>query len=82
MAKLFFTILLTVAAIFTQAQNVGIGTTSPHGTAQLEISSNAKGILIPRMASSERIGIVGPALGLMVYQTNGEEGFYYFDGKW
>jgi hypothetical protein len=80
MAKLFFTLLLFVASVCTQAQNVGIGTTSPHGTAQLEISSNAKGILIPRMASSERIGIVGPALGLMVYQTNGEEGFYYFDG--
>jgi hypothetical protein len=80
MTKLFFALLLVVVSVCTQAQNVGIGTTSPHGTAQLEISSNAKGILIPRMASSERIGIVGPALGLMVYQTNGEEGFYYFDG--
>jgi hypothetical protein len=80
MTKIFFAILLIVVTVCTQAQNVGIGTTSPHGTAQLEISSNAKGILIPRMASSERIGIVGPALGLMVYQTNGEEGFYYFDG--
>jgi hypothetical protein len=80
MAKLFFTFLFAVAAFCTQAQNVGIGTTSPHGTAQLEISSNGKGLLIPRMASSERIGIIGPALGLMVYQTNGEEGFYYFDG--
>ncbi len=80
MAKIFFTFLFAVVTVYTQAQNVGIGTTSPHATAQLEISSNGKGILIPRMASSERIGIDMPALGLMVYQTNGEEGFYYFDG--
>lgn len=80
MTKLFFTCLFIIVFVFVKAQNVGIGTTSPHGTAQLEINANNKGILIPRMASSDRIGITLPALGLMVYQTNGEEGFYYFDG--
>lgn len=75
-------VLLFIICVATNgiAQNVGIGTAYPHTTAQLEISANGKGILIPRMASSERIGIAAPALGLMVYQTNGEEGFYYFDG--
>jgi hypothetical protein len=39
MAKIFFTILLTVAAFFTQAQNVGIGTTLPK--ARLHITDSA-----------------------------------------
>jgi hypothetical protein len=39
MAKLFFTILLAVAAIFTQAQNVGIGTTLPK--ARLHVTDSA-----------------------------------------
>lgn len=40
MAKLFFTLLLAVTTIYTQAQNVGIGNTNP--TEKLEVSGNVK----------------------------------------
>ncbi len=40
MAKLFITLMLTVATFCTQAQNVGIGTTTPNE--KLEVSGNIK----------------------------------------
>jgi FG-GAP repeat len=40
MTKLFFTLLLTVATVCTQAQNVGIGNTNP--TEKLEVTGNVK----------------------------------------
>jgi hypothetical protein len=47
----------------------------------LDVSSTAKGFLAPRMTESEREAISSPAEGLMVYQTDGEEGFYYNQGS-
>ncbi len=59
----------------------GIGTNMPHESAQLEVQSTNKGILIPRMTESQKNAILNPATGLLVYQTDGENaGFYYFDG--
>ncbi len=63
----------------TATGNVGIGTTAPNSTALLELNSNSKGILIPRMTSVERVAIVTPATGLLVYDTTVKL-FYYFDG--
>src|SRR5690606_8327358 len=58
----------------------GIGTNSPDPSAQLEVSSTDKGILIPRMSEAQRDAIATPATGLLIFQTDGSEGFYYFDG--
>lgn len=66
--------------VFTVHAQVGIGTTAPEASAQLEVKSTTKGILIPRMLDTERTGIASPVDGLLVYQTNGAAGFYYFDG--
>jgi uncharacterized protein (TIGR02145 family) len=68
----------------TNAQlNVGIGTSTPQSSAQLDVSSTSKGFLAPRMSSAERIAIVSPAEGLLVYQTNVTAGFYFFkNGAW
>lgn len=61
---------------------VGIGTTAPHASAILDLSTTNKGFLAPRMTSSQRNAIPSPANGLLVYQTDGTPGFYYFDGIW
>lgn len=59
----------------------GIGTNAPHGSAQLEVQSTDKGVLIPRMTESQKNVITNPATGLLVYQTDGANaGFYYYDG--
>lgn len=76
---LVFLILLTCVTINTFSQ-VGIGTTSPDASAQLEVSSNTKGLLIPRMTQAQRTNISFPAQGLMVYQTDGIIGLYQYDG--
>ncbi len=60
------------------AQNVGIGTPTPEASAQLHISSNTKGLLIPRMTTAEKLLITSPADGLMVYDTD-IRNFWYYD---
>jgi len=82
MRKLF---ILAVALAFLSgrlnAQNVGIGTGSPHASAQLEINSTTKGVLIPRVNLAQRLAIVSPATGLLVYQSDiADSSFYWYDG--
>ena len=50
-------------------QNVGIGITAPNTSAQLDITSTAKGLLIPRMNTSSVTSISNPAKGLLVYDS-------------
>lgn len=59
---------------------VGIGTITPNSSAMLEINSNTKGLLLPRMTSAQISSISLPSKGLLVYQTDGVEGFYYNSG--
>lgn len=49
-------------------------------SAQLEIKSNEKGLLIPRMTEAQKEGIINPALGLLVYQIDGARGLWFFEG--
>jgi len=58
----------------------GIGTTTPHASAKLDVTSSDKGFLPPRMTSAQRTAISSPAAGLMVYQTDGTSGLYYYNG--
>ncbi|WP_232735079.1 hypothetical protein [Olleya sp. Bg11-27] len=62
----------------TAFSQVGIGTTTPDASAVLDISSTDKGMLAPRVTSVERIAIVSPADGLLVYDTT-ESAFYYYE---
>ncbi|MEM9823566.1 MAG: hypothetical protein AAF985_20950, partial [Bacteroidota bacterium] len=52
---------------------------TPDSSAMLDISSTSKGILIPRMTTSQRSNINNPATGLMVYDTE-TIGFWFYDG--
>jgi hypothetical protein len=76
--------LITLICIFSSTQltaQTGIGTTTPHESAKLDITSVDKGFLPPRMTSSQRTNIPSPAAGLMVYQTDGTSGLYYYNGS-
>lgn len=76
---LFFLSILLVSSGVIHAQT-GIGTNNPDPSAQLEVTSTEKGVLIPRMSESEKMAISNPANGLLIYQTDGENvGFYYYD---
>lgn len=62
---------------------VGINSdgSSPNSSAMLDIQSTQAGLLVPRMTEAQRNSIGNPAMGLMIYQTDGTAGFYYFNGN-
>jgi uncharacterized protein (TIGR02145 family) len=53
---------------FANAQ-VGVGTTSPHASAVLDVSSTDRGLLLPRMTTTQRNAISLPTAGLTIYNT-------------
>lgn len=58
---------------------VGIGTTTPDNSSILHLNSTTKGILIPKMTAQQRIDIESPANGLMVFDIDVNQ-FYYYNG--
>ena len=78
--KQIFTLLTAVVFTATTYAQVGIGTTNPDTSAALDITSITKGLLPPRMTTTQRNAISSPAVGLMIYctncGTNGEPQFY------
>lgn len=77
----FCAVLLAVLSTQTPAQ-VGIGTNTPDESALLEIKSEERGLLIPRMTSEQRDAIVQPARGLMIYNTDDNTFWYYNGSRW
>ena len=54
--------------------------TPPDASAGLDISSEDKGLLIPRMTEDQRNSINTPANSLLIYQLDGATGYYYNAG--
>ncbi len=83
--KYLFTFLSLLASTISYCQ-VGINTSTPHPSAALDIQSgtDSKGLLVPRMTSTERNAIVNPAEGLLVYDTTLRAFYFYLaaDSKW
>ncbi len=79
--KRFLYFLLCLFLTYNVSAQVGINTdnSDPDASAMLDIKSTNKGILIPRMSSTERQQIMEPAVGLMVYDSTAQA-FYYFNG--
>lgn len=67
MKKTVFISLLFVATI-AQAQ-VGIGTETPNASAILDVSSTTRGLLFPRMTTTQRDAIASPSAGLVIFNT-------------
>ncbi len=62
--------------------NVGIGTATPHASAQMEIASSGRGFLPPRMSEAERNAIAAPAEGLMIYNTTAHAPQFWNGTAW
>lgn len=81
--KKLISVLIFLLPLSIYAQRVGINTTMPDTSAILDINSTEGGLLIPRMTLFQRDVIPNPATGLLVYQTDFNQGFYYYDGfRW
>ncbi|MFC4817545.1 hypothetical protein [Flavobacterium sp. GCM10023249] len=84
MKKILFIILFPLVSY----SQVGINTTTPDASSMLDITSNDKGLLIPRISIpnlNASAPVTTPAVSLLVYNTNSTTGvgYYYWDGlKW
>lgn len=68
------------AKCFSQSVSINNTGAAADSTAILDVSSSTKGLLIPRMTGQQRTTISNPATGLLVYQTDSNPGFYYYNG--
>lgn len=86
-----FTVVLLLLATCTFAQT-GIGTSTPHASAKLDVYATNKGFLPPRIAltaTNAANPVTSPATGLLVFNTetagtapnNVTPGYYYWDGS-
>jgi hypothetical protein len=60
--------LFFVISLNGYCQAVGINNSMPDASSVLDIVSTQKGVLIPRMSSTQRLAITSPATGLSVFQ--------------
>lgn len=73
----FFTcVLFSQQTIVTDDPTYTVGESS----AVLDVKSDSKGLLVPRMTASQRLNISSPATGLLIFQTDGNKGFHYYTG--
>ena len=77
------TLMCSLLNLFGQ-ENVGIGTLTPASDAILDLMTNNKGLLVPRVTTAERNAIPTISDGLIVYDTD-ESKFFYWNktaGQW
>lgn len=75
----FAVMLLGVGVMYGQ-QNAGLGTATPHPSALLDMTSTTQGLLVPRMTSLQRTSIAAPANGLLVFDIDASQLYYYDAG--
>lgn len=86
MNRLIFS-MLTAALLFdafqTLAQSVAVNTDGslPNNSAILDVKHTSKGVLLPRLTLVQRNQVSSPATGLLVYQTDNQPGFYFYNGN-
>jgi len=61
---------------------IGIGTSSPHASSLLDLTSTTLGFLMPRMDTTARNNISSPAAGLQIYNTSTNTVDYYNGSGW
>lgn len=88
--KLIRLTIIVLAAIlllntngFAQGIAINDDGTDANSSAMLDVKSNAgtQGFLLPRMTEVQKNAITTPATSLLVYQTDGISGFYFYNGS-
>jgi hypothetical protein len=85
MKQFFLSFIFIISLIITNqlAAQTGVAINSDgsaaDGSAMLDVKASDKGILIPRVALTT--SVTSPVNGLLVYQTGGTPGFYYYNGS-
>lgn len=77
-----FIFLFLLFCFFSSHAQIGVNTVSPDTTSILDISSRQKGLLIPRMSSSERQAIQNKSNSLLVYDTDSAKYMFALNNLW
>lgn len=67
---------------FSQGTAINSSGVGADGSAMLDVSSNSKGMLIPRLTTGERNAIVSPAEGLQIFNTTSKCLEFYVGNLW
>jgi len=80
----FFSACILLFSPFILKAQVCISTdgTAPHSSAMLEVKSQEKGMLIPRIGTTQRTGMSDPATGLLVYDINTQSFWFRRNDGW
>lgn len=81
MKALLFILLLSFALTVHAQVAINNDGSIPDNSAMLDVKSTARGVLLPRMTLLQRNAIPAPATGLLIYQTDNAEGYYYYTGS-
>lgn len=76
---------ISPAILFAQSVAINADASQPDNSAMLDIKSNSKGLLMPRLTSQQRTSISGPALGLTVFDNETASYWMYrgdLNGGW
>lgn len=70
--KSSITLFIVLVSLNVAAQNIAVNSdgSQPDNSAILDIKSNSKGLLTPRMTTLQRTSIAGPAIGLTVFDLD------------
>lgn len=74
--------LVSIVPIYAQSMGISSEEITPDTSSILEMRTTEKGILIPRMNTSERNAISDPANGLMVYNNSTNQYNFYNGDAW
>jgi hypothetical protein len=82
MQRIFITALLFLTCMNFSMAQVAINSdgSPPDNSAMLDIKSSDRGVLLPCMTQANRENITVLTRGLLVFQTDGSSGFYYYTG--
>ena len=80
--RLLLAAILLLPAATLLSQSVGIGTQTPSASAQFDVSSTTRGMLLPRMTTAQRNAIAAPAKGLLIYNLDDNSIDRYDGSRW
>lgn len=80
----FFFLMCHSVDYISHSQSVSINATAtlPHQNAILDVNATNKGMFIPRVTTTQNTGIISPATGLLVYDTDTSSFWYYNGSAW
>jgi len=82
MKNLIFLIFLVLNLSVLAQVAVNTDGSVPDNSAMIDVKSTSKGMLVPRMTAAQRIAIVSPATGLIVFDTDVNSLFTFAGSAW